>query len=126
MRSDIPHSAISELCYLEASKVTSPGGTLAELDLLNADGESLGSIEGVVIEAAARRVRYYDVQSSGWLDRHRFLVPVDQLAQLDLERKAVRLRSEVKAEQIHGIDPATIREFSDDDLLAILFHSRAA
>jgi PRC-barrel domain len=126
MRNDVPHSGVSELCYLQASKVTSPGGTLAELDLLNADGESLGSIEGVVIEAAARRVRYYDVQSSGWLRRHRFLVPADQLAQLDVERKAVRLRTDVNAEEIHGIDPATIREFSDDDLLAILFRSRAA
>jgi hypothetical protein len=70
MRTEAHRPGLSALCYLDASKVTSPAGVLSELPLLSADGKRLGSIEGVVIEAAARRVRYFEVQLTGWF-RHR-------------------------------------------------------
>jgi len=64
MRNDAQLLAPSELSYLDASKVSSPAGALSELDVLSAEGRRLGSIEGVVIEAAARRVRYLSVRLS--------------------------------------------------------------
>jgi sporulation protein YlmC with PRC-barrel domain len=118
--------ATSELSYLDASKVTSPAGTLAELDVLSAEGRPLGSIEGVVIDAAARRVRYLAVRSSGWFGGRRYVVPADQLGQIEGERKALRLRVDLRREAVPGLDAAALREFSDDDLLAALFPSRAA
>ena len=63
MRNDAQLPDTSELSYLDASKVTSPAGVLSELDVLSAEGQRLGSIEGVVIDAAARRVRYLSVRS---------------------------------------------------------------
>lgn len=115
----------AELCYLDADHVRSPAGALSELDVILADGEPLGSIAGVVIEAAAGRARYLDVRSSGWLRRRRYLVEADQLAQVDAERKVLRLLSaEVPESQPPGT--ATFRQFSDDDLLTALFPSRAA
>ena len=79
MRNDAQLLATSELSYLDASKVSSPAGALSELDVLSAEGRRLGSIEGVVIDAAARRVRYLSVRSSGWLGRRRYLVAADEL-----------------------------------------------
>ena len=120
MPNDAELSATSALSYLDASKVTSPAGILSELEVLSAEGRRLGSIEGVVIDAAARRVRYLSVRSSGWFHR-RYLVRADQLGQLEGERKALRLRVDLQKEATHGLNAATLRQFSDDDLMAALF-----
>jgi sporulation protein YlmC with PRC-barrel domain len=126
MRNDAELPDTSELSYLDASKVTSPAGALSELDVLSAEGRRLGSIDGVVIAAAARRVLYLAVRSSGWFGRRRYLVPADQLGQIDGERKALRLRVDLRHEAVPGLDAAALREFSDDDLLAALFAPSAA
>jgi hypothetical protein len=117
------HPPISELCYLDAANVNSPAGVLSELDVVRANGEQLGSIAGVVIEAAAGRARYFDIRSSGWLRRRHYLVEADQLAQVDPERKMLRLLSD-EVREVR--DLGTLRQFSDDDLLAALFPPRAA
>ena len=119
-------SATPELSYLEASKVSSPAGVLSELDVLSSEGRRLGSIEGVVIDAAARHVRYLSVRLSGWFGLRRYLVPADHLGQIETERKALRLRVDLRNEAVHGLDAAALRKFSDDDLLAALFSPRAA
>src|SRR4051812_18950392 len=106
MRNDAQLPAGSELSYLDASKVTSPAGALSELDVLSAEGRRLGSIEGVVIDAAARRVRYLAVRSAGWFDRRRYLVPTDQMGQIEAERKALRLRVDLQHEAVPGLDAA--------------------
>jgi len=126
MRNDAQLLATPELSYLDASKVSSPAGALSELDVLSAEGRRLGSIEGVVIDAAARRVRYLSVRSSGWFGRRRYLVAADQLGQIEGERKALRLRVDLQKEAVPGLEAAALREFSDDDLLAALFAPRAA
>ena len=125
MRNDAFPPATSTLSYLEASKVTSPAGVLSELELLSAAGERLGRIEGVVIDAAARCVRYLHVQSSSWFGR-RYLVEADQLAQIESDRKALRLRVDIQDEAVHSLDAAALRQFSDDDVLDALFPSPAA
>jgi hypothetical protein len=126
MRNDAELPDTSELSYLDASKVTSPAGALSELDVLSAEGRRLGSIDGVVIAAVARRVLYLSVRASGWFGRRRYLVPADQLGQIDGERKALRLRVDLRHEAVPGLDAAALREFSDDDLLAALFAPSAA
>ena len=118
--------ATSELSYLDASKVTSPAGVLSELDVLSADGRRLGSIEGVVIDAAARRVRYLSARLAGWFSHRRYLVHADQLAQIEGERKTLRLRVDLGNEAVHDLDAAALREFSDKDLLAAIFSPCAA
>ncbi len=118
--------ATSELSFLDASNVTSPAGALSELDVLSAEGRRLGSIEGVVIDAAARRVRYLSVRSSGWFGRRRYVVQADQVGQIEGERKALRLNVNLLDEAVHGLDTAALRKFSDDDLLAVMFPPRTA
>ena len=126
MRNDDDRPAAPELSYLDASKVTCPAGVLSELDVLNAEGHRLGSIEGIVIDAAARRVRYLSVRSPGWFRDRRILLEADQLGQIEIARKALRLLVDPTNKAVHGFDAATIREFSDDDLLAAVFARRAA
>lgn len=118
------HVPLSALCYLEASKVDSPAGALSELALVTTEGKSLGNIAGVVIEPAARRVRYYDVRSTGWR-RRRYLVRADQLAQVDFERGVLRLLDTEIAE-VGDVDAAGLQRFSDEDLLTAVFASRGA
>lgn len=125
MQNDVQLADTSELSYLEATKVSSPAGVLSDLDVLSAQGQRLGNIEGVVIDAAARCVRYLYVRSSGWFGR-RYLVHADQLAQVDGERKALRLRVDLQQEVVRGLDAAALRRFSDDDLVAAMFPTVAA
>ena len=126
MRNDAQLSDTSELSYLEASNVISPAGPLSELDVLSADGRRLGSIEGVVIDAAARHVRYLSVRLSGWFGLRRYLVEADHLGQIEAERKALRLRVDLETEAVHDVDAKALRKFSDDDLLAAIFAPRTA
>ena len=126
MQNDTQLPATSELSFLDASSVTSPAGVLSELDVLSAEGRRLGSIEGVVIEAAAGRVRYLSIRSSGLFGGRRYVVQADQLGQIEGERKALRLSVNLQNEAVHGLDTAALRKFSDDDLLAAMFPSRAA
>ena len=125
MPNDVRIPDTSELSYLDASKVISPAGALSELDVLSAEGRRLGSIEGVVIDAAARHVRYLFVRTVGWLGRQ-YLVRADQLGQIEGERKALRLFVDLKNVAVHGLDVAALRRFSDDDLLAAIFAPRTA
>ena len=115
---------VSELCYLDAARVTSPAGVLSEVDVVTASGEKLGTIAGVVIEASARRARYFDVRSRG-LRRHNDLVQTDQLGQVDAARKQLRLLSSEVPEE-RDVRSESLRPYSDDDLMAALFTSRVA
>ena len=124
MPNDVQLPITSELSYLDASKVSSPAGVLSELDVLSAEGQRIGSIEGVVIDAAARHVHYLSVRLSGWLGRRRYLVQADQLGQI--EGKALRLLVDLRNAAVHGLDAASLRQFSDDDLLAAIFAPRPA
>ena len=123
MRNSEQGDPVSELCYLPASKVESPAGVLSDFDVLTPDGKPLGTVEGVVIDAPARRVRYFEVKSSGWLRRRRYFVATD--TQLDPERKTLRFRVDPD-EQAAELDRDTLPDFSDEHLLAAMFPSRAA
>ena len=125
MRNDVQLPDTSGLSYLDASKVISPAGALSELDVLSAEGRRLGSIEGVVIDAAARHARYLLVRSTGWLGRQ-YLVQADQLGHI--EGKALRLLKDLKNAAVHGfdLDVSDLREFSDEDLIEAMFAPRTA
>lgn len=126
MQNDAPRPVTSDLSYLDASKVTTPAGVLSELDVLSVEGRRLGSIEGVVIDAAAHLVRYLSVRTSGWFGRRRYLVRADQSGQIESGRKALRLLVDLRNEAVQGFDAAALRRFSHDDLLAALFPPRTA
>ena len=76
----------SLLCYLDASKVRTSIGDLDGVNLRDPDDEELGSLKGVLIEAAARRVRYFVVEVAGRSRTHCYLVPADDPVTLQADR----------------------------------------
>jgi hypothetical protein len=116
----------SGLCYLEAGNVKLPAGKLADLQLCSRDDQTLGAVEGVLIEPSARRVRYFVVKRSGWLRDARYLLPVEDLAHVDRERNVLQIDTCANDVPRHRFDPSAVRPFSDDDLLTVMFASAAA
>ena len=115
----------SKLRYLSASKVASPAGVLSELELRTPEDSKLGTVDGVLIDPAARRVCYYAVGTSRLFGRRRYLVPADRLPQLERGTLRVQL-SPQELERCPQLDPGRVREFSDDDMLTAVFAAQVA
>jgi hypothetical protein len=122
------HTSIDEsgLCYLQADNVELPAGTLAGLRLCSPDDQSLGALDGVLIEPSTRRVRYFVVKRAGWLRSSRFLLPLETPAHVDRERNLLRV--EVSADDLprENFDADTVRPFSDEDVVTAMFAPNAA
>jgi hypothetical protein len=112
----------TDLCYLNASKVESPAGALAHLDVQTEDGEQIGALDGVLIEPTARRIRYYVVALGRRFGRRRYLLPADAPAQLEGAMKALRFRIDpTSLKACREFRKGDVREFSDTDVLSAMF-----
>jgi hypothetical protein len=117
----------SNLRYLSASKVASPAGALSELELRTPEDSKLGTVDGVLIDPAARRVCYYAVGTSRLFGHRRYLVSADRLPQLEQDRGTLRVQlSAQELERCPQLDPGRVREFSDDDMLTAVFAAEVA
>ena len=117
--------ANDQLCYLDASRVNGPTGQLDSVDLLAHDDEPLGSLNGVLIDPTERRLRYFVVEKPGWFRRRRYLVPADEPATVERSRNALRLKvGKDELSSFEEFDTASVREFSDDDLITAMFAER--
>ena len=117
----------SLLCYLDASKVQTSIGDLDGVNLRDSDDEELGSLKGVLIEAAARRVRYFVVEAAGRSRTHCYLVPADDPVSVQADGRTLRVDSnaaDLKRSGEFNID--SVRPYSDDDLMAAMFAKPAA
>jgi PRC-barrel domain protein len=112
------------LCYLSARDVEIPAGTLAGINLCSLDDEKLGTVEGVLIDPAMRRVRYFVVESRGWLGSKRYLLSADEPAHLESDDHILRLESDANDVARRVFDPDSVRVFSDEDLMVALFSTR--
>jgi hypothetical protein len=113
------------LCYLDAGKVQSPVGHLSGLTLQSDCDEALGTLEGVVIDPAERRIRYFVVRRTGWLRSRRFLLPADRPAQIIDEPRTLRLK--IAPDELAGyedFDTQSMRAFSDEDVVTAMFASQ--
>jgi hypothetical protein len=90
--------------------------------MCTADDEQLGSFDGLLVDPASRRVRYFVVERASALRRRRYLVPADTLATLD-ERT---LRVQAHADDLERFDARTVPAFSDEDLITAMFAPSAA
>ena len=94
-----------------------PGGTLDGLELCNAEHESVGIVDGVLIDPPERRVRYFVVKR---MPSDRVLIPVDEIAHVDSEADIPHLEAAPDA-QLLQFDPCTVRPFSADDAVTSMF-----
>src|SRR5262249_36887917 len=111
----------SQLHYVDASQVVGDGAHLDGLDVVEEAGAPLGRLDGLLVDAAAKRVRYVVVESgsaqsplwhawpftSARLDRH------DWTLRLDVDRSEVSPFSKVDRQMplIPAGDAKTTRLF---------------
>jgi hypothetical protein len=115
----------SQLRFLSASHVQTPAGNLNDSVIVSEGNRQLGKLDGIVIDPIARRVRYFVIKSQRWLRHHRYLMEATPL-RFETE-KTLRLVGEFRdLDQLPEIRPDTFSPYSEQDLLAALFPSRAA
>jgi hypothetical protein len=120
------HIAQPRLCYLDAARVGTPAGRLAEVTLCGRDGAPLGTVDGVLINPAERRVCYLVVESERLEGTHRYLVPADALIRMECDRGALRLEADADSVAGCDVDLDTIPPMTEDDVIAAIFARRAA
>ena len=116
-----------QLCYLEASKVEGPDGDLAGLTVQTQADETLGTLDGVLIDPLQRRLRYFVVETRGLLRRKRYLLSADVPVSVEPERH--RLRVDAANDDVplsDEFDARTVRAFSSEDAIDAMFSSTAA
>lgn len=111
------NSTADGLCYLSARHVAMPGGTLNGLELCNSEHESVGTVDGVLIDAPERQVRYFVVKLR--LSDH-VLLPVDEIVHVHSEADVPHLEAAPGARLLE-FDPQTVRPFSADDAVTSIF-----
>jgi hypothetical protein len=111
------NSTADGLCYLSARHVSRPGGTLAGLEMCNSEHESVGTIDGVLIDAPERRVRYLVVQLR---PSDQALLPIDAVVHVDSDSGVPRLEAGPGA-RLLAFDPHSVRPFSADDAVTSIF-----
>jgi hypothetical protein len=114
------------LRYISAEHVATPAGRLGGTVLVSPSEETVGTLDGMIIDPIARNVRYFVVRSRNWLKTHRHLVPA-MPARLDPEHK--RLHVDIEADelpQLREVRSDTFEQYSDDDLIAALFSAQPA
>ena len=109
------------LRYLDAAAVLGPAGELRDFQVSDGGGFSLGKLTGVVVDPAARQLRYFVVEVARWLSKRRYLIPLCP-ATIEPQRRTVTLDCDVSAKnEWRKFDDHEFSRFSDDDLVDALF-----
>ena len=111
-----------QLCYLEASKVEASGGDLAGLTVQTDADETLGTLDGVLIDPSQRRLRYFVVGTPGLLRRKRYLLSADVPVRVEPERHRLRVdAADADVTLSDEFDLRTVRPFSSEDAIDAMF-----
>jgi hypothetical protein len=120
----VEHLNDFRLRYLNAERVDTPFGTLASLALVSPTDEKLGNIGGVLIDPSEREVCYFVVESRRLLKTYRYLLPLNPV-RIDADALHTELES-VDLRQLREVQSDSFALFSDEDLIAAMFSTRAA
>jgi hypothetical protein len=112
------------LRYLDAEHVNHPSGTFAGVTLWTEDDEQLGTIAGVLVEPASRRVQYFVIERRSVLRPRRYLLPVDSLPVLSADNR--KLVVHARADDLQRFDGRLVEPFSDEDAITAMFSRPAA
>lgn len=116
----------SGLRYIGAEDVEIPAGRLAGAMLVSPQAETVGSLDGIVIDPVGRHLRFFVVRPHASIAFRRHLVPATA-ARLDSEHKALHMEIEPgDLARFPEVRSDTFPPYSDEDLIAALFPPRAA
>jgi hypothetical protein len=117
-----PDRSTMDLRYLDADHVEHPSGTLQGVLMCTVDDEQLGLVDGVLVEPASRRLRYFVVKRTSTLRRRRYLLAADTLATLD--EKTLRVNAHL--DDLERFDLRSVQAFSEEDAVNAMFAPTAA
>jgi hypothetical protein len=126
MGNEVNTENADSLRYIGAQAVQCQAGTLDGLSLYTQDEETLGTIDGVLIDPTKRQIRYYVVDGSRLFSRRRYLVPADAPTVVLPEDKAVRMDISADSIERQRFDERSVPRFSDEDLITAMFAPRTA
>ncbi len=121
MAMEEPTARPPRLCYLKSDQIRGPLKSFDHLEVKNGDDQAIGRLDGIVIDAVARRVRYFVVEQ-GFLHRRRYLWP---LSPASIDASANILRMDVAASDVSSCErfnPEAYRRYADEDVIAAMFH----
>jgi hypothetical protein len=119
--------ADSALRYLEASRVEGLSGDLDHVELRGPDDETLGSLDGVLIDPVQRRLRFFVVEPAGRGRPCQRLLPTDCQARVDEDGRALRIPLDAEAlARCPEFTRSSVPSYSDQDLIESIFRPRSA
>jgi len=117
---------VGNLRYLDADNVRCAAGNLSGVRVCTDDAQPLGSIDGVLISPASRRLEYFVIDSPGRLRNRKLLLPIEAGPFVQEDPKTLRVAGKKDELHLQMYAPRSIPEFSDADLIETLFASDAA
>ena len=112
------------LRFLGAAMVASPAGTLAGLQLCSRDDDTVGTVEGVLIDPPARRIRYFVIKRTGSAEQ--YLLSADTPVHVEEGPRVGRLESDRAELQLELFDPNSVSPFTEEDAVTAMFARAAA
>ena len=103
------------LRYVDAHSVWCAEGVLANFRVCTSDAEPLGSVSGVLISPASRRLEYLVVESHGLFVHRNYLVPADAGAAVH-EPETLRLSAKKAELNLQSFQPQSVPGFTEGDL----------
>ncbi len=117
----------STLRFVDAARLQIADADLHGADCRGIGDRKIGTLEGVVIDPAARRLCFFVVESHGWFRSRRFLLPAEWPARIDAGRNTLRVELDPgDLAQFEEFDRILTPAHSDDDLIQSMFHHRVA
>lgn len=114
------------LRFVEADWLDTSAGRLDDVVVVSPTRAPLGKLSGVLFDVDQLRVHAYVVECRGWFTSRHYSLPVHPAR---LAGDAHTLEVGVDPDDLASfdrIDPASVPKFSDEDLVAVMFRSRAA
>jgi hypothetical protein len=111
----------SRLKFIESRSIETPVGRLDRALVISPTNATLGTLDGVLVDPAARRIEFYVVESAEG-SRH-YLVPQTP-TRVDASHQSLEVDLETDdVDRLDDVEPAIFPRFSDDDLMTALFHA---
>jgi len=104
------------LKYVDADNITAPGLALDGMKVRNDAMETLGKVDGFIVDGSSTRPYYVVVDSGGWFKSKDFLVPIGH-ARIDDDRDALVVNlAKSRIERFPGFDRNEFERLKEDDI----------
>jgi hypothetical protein len=104
------------LRYVDAGDLDNQQIRFDGMKVQGADGETLGDLDGFIIDKTSARPYYAVVDAGGWFRSKYFLLPIGHVGFTPGEQKLVADVTRDRVDRYPGFDRGEFHELSDDEL----------